>query len=286
MSDNPSLASRKVAFILASTDHGTMIVNRFDYHTESSGKRFGVGFKILDEAAHEFGEISIGSFILESRRRLFGDGVVVVDCGANIGTHTVSWARQMTGWGSVIAIEAQERIYYALAGNVAINNCLNTRLIHAAAGDKNGMMKIPSPNYFAPASFGSLELKPARHPESIGQTIDYSDARLVPVDAITIDSLALNRLDLLKIDVEGMECEVLEGAKRTIRRSLPVIIIEHIKTGPDDIVKFLKHHGYHMGELGLNILAIHPTDKTGDGFGPQASAREQRGQGAPHIAGW
>jgi FkbM family methyltransferase len=268
-SDPPPHALRKVAFILASTDHGTMIVNRFDYHTEGDGRGFGVGFKILNETSHELGEISIASFVLESRRAIYGDGVVAVDCGANIGTHTVSWARQMTGWGSVIAIEAQERIYYALAGNVAINNCFNTRLIHAAAGDRNGMMKIPNPNYFAPASFGSLELKPAKHPELIGQTIDYSDAKLVPVDAMTIDSLALSRLDLLKIDVEGMECEVLEGAKRTIRRSLPVVIIEHIKTGPEEIVKFLRHHGYHMGELGLNILAIHPTDKTAERLGRQ-----------------
>ncbi len=267
MSDLP--LPRKIAFILSSTDHGTMIVNRFDYKLESNGKGFGVGFKILNESSHELGEISIGSFVLESRRRLVGDGVVVVDCGANIGTHTVSWARQMTGWGSVIAIEAQERVYYALAGNVAINNCFNARLIHAAAGDRNGIMKIPNPDYFSPASFGSLELKPAKNPEMIGQTIDYTEAKLVPVDAMTIDSLALDRLDLLKIDVEGMECEVLEGAKRTIRRTLPVIIIEHFKTGPDDIVKFLKHHGYHMGELGLNILAIHPTDKTMEGFRSQ-----------------
>jgi FkbM family methyltransferase len=270
MSDHPL---RKIAFILAATDHGTMIVNRFDHHTDQEGRGFGVGFKILNESSHEFGEISIAASILESRRRHFGDGVVVVDCGANIGTHTVSWARQMTGWGSVIAIEAQEQIYYALAGNVTINNCFNVRLIRAAAGEKNSVMKIPKPDYFAPASFGSLELRPAKKPEQIGQTIDYSDAKLVPVDAITIDSLALTRLDLLKIDVEGMECEVLEGAKRTIRRCLPVIIIEHIKTGPEEIVKFLKHHGYHMGELGLNILAIHPTDKTAEGFGQQATLR-------------
>jgi FkbM family methyltransferase len=262
---------RKIAFILSSTDHGTMIVNRFDYKLEGNGKGIGVGFKILNESSHELAEISVGSFVLESRRRLSGDGVVVVvDCGANIGTHTVSWARQMTGWGSVIAIEAQERVYYALAGNVAINNCFNARLIHAAAGDRNGVMSIPNLDYLAPASFGSLELKPAKNPEMIGQTIDYAEAKLVQVNAITIDSLALDRLDLLKIDVEGMECEVLEGATRTIRQSLPVIIIEHLKTGPDDIVKFLKHHGYHMGELGLNILAIHPSDKTKEGFGSRS----------------
>ncbi len=248
-----------------------MIVNRFDYHTGRDGTGFGVGFKILNESSHEFGEISVAAFILESRRRLFGDGVVVVDCGANIGTHTISWARRMTGWGSVIAIEAQEKIYYALAGNVAINNCFNVRAIHAAAGDRDGTMRIPTPDYFTPASFGSLELKPAKRPEQIGQAIDYSESRLVSVDAITIDSLGLDRLDLLKIDVEGMEREVLEGAKRIIRRSLPVIIIEHFKTGPEALADFLKQHGYYMAELGLNILAIHPSDRTSEAFGRQAA---------------
>ena len=181
------------------------------------------------------GEIFIGSVVLESRRKHFGDGVVAVDCGANIGTHTVDWAKLMTGWGSVTAIEAQEQIYYALAGNVAINNCFNAKLIHAAVGDANGMMKIPQPDYLVPASFGSLELRPRGTPENIGQKIDYADRTLVPVRAITLDSLALKRVDLLKVDVEGMECEVLEGAKRTIRQSLPVIIIEHLKTGPEKI---------------------------------------------------
>jgi FkbM family methyltransferase len=247
-----------------------MIVNRFDYMMGNAGRGYGVGFKILNESSYEFSEISIGSFVLDSRRKFFGDGVVAIDCGANIGTHTVDWARQMTGWGSVIAIEAQERIYYALAGNVAINNCINTRLIHAVAGDKNGMEKIPELDHFVPASFGSLELKPARSPEQIGQKVDYSEAKLVPVRAMTIDSLALKRLDLLKIDVEGMECEVLEGAKRTIRQSLPVVIVEHMKAGPEDIVRFLSHYGYNIAELGVNILAIHSTDRTAEGFGPQA----------------
>ena len=247
-----------------------MIVNRLDYRMASEHSGFGVGFKLLNESSYEYGEISIGSFVLESRRKLFGDGVVAIDCGANIGTHTIDWGRQMTGWGSVIAIEAQERVYYALAGNVAINNCFNARVIHAVAGESNGMAKIPQLDHVVPTSFGSLELKPTRSPEPIGQTIDYSEVKLVPVRAMTIDSLALKRVDLLKIDVEGMEGEVLEGAKRTIRQSLPVVIVEHLKTGPEKLVNFLTHYGYNIAEMGVNILAIHASDKTAEGFGPQA----------------
>jgi len=109
MSDRPIPPRRKIAFVLASTDHGTMIVNRFDYKMESNDRGFGVGFKILNESSYEFSEISIGSFVLDSRRKYFGDGVVAIDCGANIGTHTVDWARQMTGWASIMPLLATSR---------------------------------------------------------------------------------------------------------------------------------------------------------------------------------
>jgi len=272
MSDRPFPPPRKIAFILASTDHGMMIVNRFDFQTDKAGQGYGVGFKILDESSYELSEIGIGAYVLQARRTHFGNGVVALDCGANVGTHTVEWARLMTGWGSVIAIEAQEQIFHALGGNVTLNNCFNVRLIHAAVGNANGMMKIPSPDYQSPASFGSLELKPTARPEFIGQEIDYADAALAPVRAVTIDSLALKRLDLLKIDVEGMEAEVLDGARRTIRQSLPVIIVEHLKSDAGQLVETLRHYGYSIAELGLNLLAVHPTDRTTEGFGGQVIA--------------
>lgn len=272
MSDRPLPPLRKIAFILASTDHGAMIVNRFDYKMQDAVHGFGVGFKLLTESSYEFSEISIGSFVLASRHRQFGSGVVAVDCGANVGTHTIEWARQMTGWGSVTAIEAQERVYYALAGNVAVNNCFNAKVIHAVVGDGNGMMKVPNPDYAVPASFGSLELKRFDHAEDIGQPVNYADAALVPVRLLTIDSLALKRVDLLKIDVEGMETEVLDGARRTIRQCLPVILIEHLKVGAERIAPELCRYGYKFATLGVNILAIHPSDKTLDGFGGAWSA--------------
>lgn len=102
--------------------------------------------------------------VLDLRRQCYGDGVVAIDCGANCGVHTVEWAKHMTGWGVVVAIEAQERLYYALAGNIAVNNCFNARAIHAAASNTCGTMKMPVPNYLNPGSFGSLELKKRARP--------------------------------------------------------------------------------------------------------------------------
>src|SRR5262249_30071569 len=156
MSANPP---RKLPFILAASDHGTMIINRFDYHLVDKDRGFGVGLEILDSAAFDRRGVTLAEGLLTLRRQYFGDGVLAIDCGANIGVFTLEWARLMTGWGSVIAIEAQERIYYALAGNIAINNLFNARALLAAVADKPGVMTIPALDYGRPTSFGSLEIK-------------------------------------------------------------------------------------------------------------------------------
>jgi FkbM family methyltransferase len=253
---------RKIAFILASTDHGTLIVNRFDYHMVDATKGFGVGYFLLENSSYEPRESSIAMQLLSLRRQHFGSGVLAVDCGANIGVLTVEWARGMTGWGTVVAIEAQERIYYALGGNIAINNCFNAHAIHGAVGAENGVLRIPTPNYMAPASFGSLELRQSAVNEFIGQEIDYSEQKLNTVRMLTIDSLNLSRLDLIKIDVERMELEVLAGAKATLQRFLPIIIVEGLKAPQDVLTGVLASYGYEWFTLGLNFLAVHPSDPT------------------------
>ena len=110
-------APRNLAFVLAPSDQGTLIVNRFDRKINAEGQGIGVGFMVLNQGSYDSQDISFARFLLGLRRRHFGDGVAVVDCGANIGIMTLEWAKAMTGWGSVLAIEAQERVFYALAGN-------------------------------------------------------------------------------------------------------------------------------------------------------------------------
>jgi len=250
---------RKIGFVLAATEHGTMILNRFDYHRGDHGT-FGVGHVLLSNSIWQPAEIGSAVNLLAARRTHFGDGVMAIDCGANIDTPTLKWARSMTGWGSVIAIAAQERIFYALAGNIALNNCFNARAILAAVAATDGMLRVPTPDYLAPGSFGSLELKHSATNEFIGQTIDYAEDKLTTIRTLAIDSLGLARLDLIKIDVEGMEVEVLDGARQTIARCRPIILVEHLKTGRDTLVAAFSPHGYHLYYQGPNVLAIHPTD--------------------------
>ncbi|OQW68076.1 MAG: FkbM family methyltransferase [Proteobacteria bacterium ST_bin12] len=255
------MASRRpIPFVLASTNHGTFIVNRNDYRMVDANRGYGVGYQLLNTSSFDQEEVSFVMALLSLRRKYFGDGVVGLDCGANIGVHTVEWAKHMHQWGRVIAFEAQEKVYYALAGNIAINNCLNASAQLAAVGSENKEIKIPVPDYLVPASFGSLELKQNKSNEFIGQKIDYSDAAMLAVQQKTIDSLNLPRVDLIKIDVEGMEVDVLQGAVETIKRCKPMMTIEIIKTDKVQVEAFLMLHGYQTYPMGINILAIHHSD--------------------------
>jgi FkbM family methyltransferase len=257
-----SYTAQRIGFVLASTNHGTLIVNRFDEHRISPNQAYGVGFQLLETSSYEHKWVDTARRLLDLRRHYYGDGVVVLDCGANIGSHAIEWARHMAGWGSVVAIEAQERIFYALAGNLVINNCFNARAVHAAIGNTEGIMKIPEPSYLVPGSFGSLELRKRDNTEFIGQKIDYTEAKMVEVRAITLDSLKLARIDLIKMDIEGMELEALEGAAQSLSGHHPMLIIETIKLDQAKLRSFLEQLEYRIFDGEMNILAVHRSDQS------------------------
>lgn len=251
---------RPIAFVLASTNHGTMLVNRNDYRLVGDGG-YGLGHQILNTSSYDPNEVNSALQLLSERKQHFGTGVIAIDCGANVGVHTVEWARHMYGWGGVVAIEAQERIFYALAGNITINNCFNAQAVWAAVGAKNGTIKVPSPNYFMPSSFGSLEIRKTDKTEFIGQEINYID-NMIETRMFAIDDLGLQRIDFIKIDIEGMEMEALAGAEQSIERCKPQMMIERIKSNETELLEFLKKREYEVFPMGMNILAIHRSDPT------------------------
>ena len=253
---------RKLAFVLAATNHGSMILNQFDHRMLDTDRGYGVGYQLLESGSCDALEVELATQLLELRRRYHGDGVLALDCGANIGVHAIEWATAMSGWGSVMAIEPQERIYYALAGNIALNNCFNAVAMHAAVAAESGVIWVPTPDYLTPSSFGNLELQQRDNNEFIGQIIDYSEENGVPVQKIALDALALPRVDLIKLDIEGMELEALEGAKQTIERCQPIVLVETDKIAREDLRAWLQQRDYVAVDAGANLLAIHRSDET------------------------
>ncbi len=135
---------------------------------------------------------------------------------ANIGSHTVSLAKKVGPAGHVIAIEPQRIIHQYLSANIALNMLGNVECHWAGCGSETGEMTVPPVNYFAHQrqNFGGLSL--AAH----------GDGERVPV--LRLDDIVRGRpAQLIKIDVEGMEAEVLRGATAVILANRPVIYAEN-----------------------------------------------------------
>lgn len=246
---------RTLGFVLAASDHGPLIVSRFDFNHAQGGGTYGVGAQILGRGVYEWDEVLLIREELDRLRLGRGDGIVALDIGANIGVMSIEMAKHMQGWGQVRAFEAQERLFYALCGNIALSNLYNINATFAAVGNDTGSIDIPFPDYNKPGSFGSMELCYRPNIESIGQSVSYNDKDLVDIDLIAIDDMHLSRVDFIKIDVEAMELDVLHGAFGTIKRDRPTILVEWLKVGPEKLEDWFVTNDYEFAKLGMNYLA-------------------------------
>ena len=202
---------------VASTRHGLMLYNRHDIYIGRSLDRYG-----------EFSEEEV-----DLMRQFLRPGHLVIEVGANIGSHTVPLAKTVGATGRVIAFEPQRIVYQTLCANVAINSLTNVYCRCEAVGDRPGVVNIPTLDYSKDNNFGGLSLG-GEYPGE-------------PATVVTIDQLELPRCDLLKADVEGMELSVLQGARQTLDRFHPILYLENDR--PDkspQLIEYLLSIGYQL----------------------------------------
>lgn len=193
--------------------------------------------KFLGESFHLYGEAHHHE--VEVLKTFIKEGDVVLDIGANIGCITVPLAQHVGKSGQVISIEPQQFIYNMLCGNIALNMLTNVATFNRAAAHKSGIEAfIPDLDYTKDINFGGVECAcEAGFLDDSGKSIDKV------VQTIAVDDLRLSRCNLLKVDVEGMEPVVLQGAVDTIRRCKPIIQVEAIHN-IEEISRFLDSVGY------------------------------------------
>lgn len=183
---------------LAATRYGRFLYNPFDVYIGKALEKYG--------EAHELE--------MQLLRQLCGPGSCVFDVGANIGDHTVPLAQHVGEQGSVFAFEPQRVVFQLLCANVALNSLPNVDCIHAAVGAEAGTILIPEIDYAVEGNYGGIEVS------------TFEQGRPVP-RVVLDDYLGVRRADLLKIDVEGMEGEVLRGGRRLIERFRPMLYVEN-----------------------------------------------------------
>lgn len=135
-------------------------------------------------------------------------GSVVVEVGAHVGSHTVLIAGMVGRCGRVYAFEPQRKLYRELHRNLARNGITNVVPLKYAIGA--GDARIIEMNLPPPGNEGGT---------GIGAGGEEAELR-------NLDEFGFERVSVLKIDVEGHEDAVLDGAVATIRRNRPVILIE------------------------------------------------------------
>jgi len=196
--------------------HGLMAFFPHDFYLGGALERYG-------EYAEEESKLLL-SYINE--------GDFVVEVGANIGCHTVALARKVGNAGRVLAFEPQRIIFQMLCANLSINALWNVMAERVALGEAPGVLQVPPVDYASPGNFGGVALG------TVGAE---------PVQVVKLDAYALARCNLLKIDVEGMELEVLRGAVDTITRTRPILYVENDRQEKSAaLVAFLRALNYDL----------------------------------------
>ncbi len=166
----------------------------------------------LIETYGEYFESEVAVF-----RRFLTAGDLAVDVGANIGTHSLAMARIVGPNGFVYAFEPQRIVFQTLCANIAVNSLYNLHCVNAVVDESAGWIRLSDVDPGVENNFGGAEVRLLAGP-----------AQAPPVLRVTLDEfLDVDRLKFVKIDVEGMETNVLQGARRLIERFRPVLYVEN-----------------------------------------------------------
>jgi FkbM family methyltransferase len=169
---------------------------------------------------------------MQSIRRLVNAGDCCIDVGANLGYYTISLANWVGPTGLVVAFEPFPGNFAILEKNVHLNQLQNVILERSALSDCNGSLQLiygVEEQFSATPSVGGYAVE--------GERVSIN----VPARRLDDYAAGLERTpDFIKIDVEGAELAVLEGARRTLAAVGPILLVEIHGWGTDESKKVLQ----------------------------------------------
>ena len=208
---------------LVKARHGLFVASRIDFYVGGSLVRYG-----------EYSEEETRLLVA-----LLEPGQTVVEIGANIGAHTVPMARRVGPAGHLLAFEVQPVIFQYLCANIVLNGLLNVVTHDFGCGTREETLHLPPIDYERDrkANFGAVSLQ--REAQHGGLPV-----RVRPLD----DVLRHRKVDLIKLDVEGMEGEVIAGAVETIARDRPLMYVENDRAADvrEALIREIRALGYRM----------------------------------------
>lgn len=170
-------------------------------------------------------------------------GSTFIDCGANIGCWSVMASGLVGKEGRVISIEANPVTLQLLQKNLDANGL--PKAVHGALTSTSGDLQL----YVPKSGFDIFStIRP-------GGIVEDDDSVSITVAGMTLDSVVesshLDRVDLIKIDVEGAEMDVLRSAIQTLKKFRPTVVLEYgtvtwpvFGSKPEDLRSFAESLGY------------------------------------------
>ncbi len=201
---------------LRQCQHGPLLYNANDIYVGRSLDLYG-----------EYSESESGVFA-----QILKPGWTAVELGSHMGSHTIVLGQAVGPTGRVVAFEPQRALFNILCANLALNGLTNTIAHCAGAGDTPGKIHVRPIDYSKEGNFGGVELGGSKGEE-------------VPV--LTVDGLGLDACHFMKIDVEGMELQALQGAAATVAKFRPALYIENDRQAKSaDLIGWLLDQNYRI----------------------------------------
>ena len=253
---------------------GLFLVNRHDRYIGRAIERYG-----------EYNGIE-GSALTS----LVQSNDIVIEVGANIGSHTVGLAKKTGPRGKVFAFEPQRACYALLQSQIALNQLGNVYAFNEGLGTDDATLWLPPVDYSRQGNFGGVSLV-----ASAGE--NHEAVKVRRLDDVCGD---LPSVALIKIDVEGMEREVIAGGIQLITRTKPILYVENDRFDKHSaLISLIQKLGYRLwwhfpplfsprnffgvkeneygGTVSINMLCVHSAQPV-----PQHSMAEIKSPDDPH----
>lgn len=192
------------------------------------------------------------------------EGMTVVDVGANIGLYTLLFGMRVGAHGAVHSFEAESLNFNRLRQNVRLNEMDQVRANHLGVFSSSGTIDLNVyPERFAAwHTIGSPQLPDPDDPSRIVRPIKVEQVQAVSLDDYCAEN-SIQRIDLLKVDVEGAEMDVLLGCEQLIAEDRIGCIlfeasrpqIEGMGRQPDEVFKHLIERRFRIFSLSAGQLS-------------------------------
>ncbi len=201
---------------LVPTRYGPMYISTLDKCVHRSLELYG-----------EWAELELGPIC-----KLIKPTDIVLDIGANIGTHTVAMAKIAR---TVIAFEPQPPMFQMLCANVVVNDLHNVQALPFAVGARDCNASMDVIDWESPGNnYGGARVY-----------VESSTAR-ASVHMVCVDQLQLPACNFIKADIEGGEFDMLWGATETIRKHRPLLYLECHEKGEAKLLELVKRLDYRV----------------------------------------